>query len=252
MPNSEITLNLADVTLRATVTGTGPTVLLLHAGAERRGVWAPVAARMAEHGLRTVAFDLRGHGDSSGQATTLGPITDDVVEMIAREPAPIVVVGASLGGFAALAALAEPTVAHHVSGLILVDVVPTLDPNRVRSWLGANGLSARYAELIEDILGSIPELRTAAAGLTMPILLVRGGWRSPLTNADADRLRATNPRVTVTSVPEAGHLVARDAPTELAHIVSAHANAWFNATDVPLHGESRQGRGTSGAPCDHR
>lgn len=226
-----VTLALGDVTLRATVTGAGPTVLLLHAGGEHRGVWAPVAARMTKCGLRTVAFDLRGHGDSSGRATTLRAVADDVIEMVGREPAPIVVVGASLGGLAAIAALADPSAADRVAGLVLVDVVPDPDPGRVRSWLDDRGLLDHHADLVEDILESGPELLATAAALDVPILLVRGG-RSPLGDADVDRLRTANRRVTITCVPVAGHLVARDAPAELARIVSAHATTWLGADDV--------------------
>lgn len=226
-----VTLALGDVILRATVTGTGPTVLLLHAGGEHRGVWAPVAARITKYGLRTVAFDLRGHGDSSGRATTLRTIADDVIEMVGRESAPIVVVGASLGGLAAIVALADPSAARRVAGLVLVDVVPDPDPRRVRSWLDDRGLRDHHVELVEDILDSGPKLLATAATLDLPILLVRGG-RSPLGDADVDRLRTANRRVTTTQVPAAGHLVARDAPAELARIVSAHATTWLGADDA--------------------
>jgi hypothetical protein len=178
-----------------------------------------------------VAFDLRGHGDSSGQATTLRAVADDVIEMVGREPSPIVVVGTSLGGLAAIAALAEPSAARRVAGLVLVDVVPDPDPDRVRSWLDELGLRDRHAELVEDILESRAELLATAAALDMPVLLVRAG-RSPLSDADVDRLRTANHRVTVTSVPDAGHLVARDAPAELARIVSAHATTWLGTADV--------------------
>ncbi|MEJ3659187.1 alpha/beta fold hydrolase [Actinomycetes bacterium KLBMP 9759] len=221
-----ISFTAGDATLRATVTGTGPTALLLHAGGERRGVWAPVAERL---GLRTVAYDLRGHGDSSGRATTLDQLAGDVTGMVLREPPPIVVVGASLGGFAAIAALAEPCTARRVAGLVLVDVVPAPDPDRVRAWLDDRSLRDRHRDLVEDVLGSGPALAVAAARLDVPVLLVRAG-RSALTDADVDRFRAANPRVTVTAVPTAGHLVARDAPEELARIVSERAAMWLPTT----------------------
>lgn len=224
-------LALRDVTLRATVTGTGPTVLLLHAGGERRGVWAPVAARMA--GLRTVAVDLRGHGDSPGPATALRPIADDVGEIVCREPPPIVVVGASLGGYAALVALADPSTARRVAGLVLVDVVPDPDPDRVRTWLGDRG--RHLTELTEDLLASGRELLAVAAALDLPVLLVRAA-RSPIGDADVDRLRAANRRVAVTSVAGAGHLVARDAPAELARILSARATMWLDPSGAAWAG----------------
>lgn len=225
---TEVALELGEVTLRATVTGAGPTVLLLHAGGERRGVWAPVAERLTT--LRTVAVDQRGHGDSPGPATTLRRYADDVIAMVAREPAPVVVVGASLGGLAAIAALADPATARRVAGLVLVDVMPDLDPARVRSWLDEQGLGDRNPELVTDLLAAGPELFATAGTLELPILLVRGEG-SPLRDADEDRLRAANHRVTTTRAPGAGHLVARDAPAELARIISEHTTKWLD-TDV--------------------
>jgi pimeloyl-ACP methyl ester carboxylesterase len=234
---AEVSIARGEVTLRATVTGTGPTVLLLHAGGEQRGVWAPVAALLATSGLRTVAFDQRGHGESAGRATTLRELADDVTEMVGREPAPIVVVGASLGGLATIAALADPCTAGRVAGLVLVDVVPDPDPGRIRVWLDAQGLPGRglldrHGEVVDDILESGPELLAIAAALDLPILLVRAG-RSPLADADAERLCAANRRVTVTRVPTAGHLVARDAPAELARIVAEHATTWLRTQSRP-------------------
>ncbi|MBB5855607.1 alpha/beta fold hydrolase [Amycolatopsis umgeniensis] len=230
---TEISLDLGEVTLRGTVTGTGPTVLLLHAGGERRGVWAPVAAVLARRGLRTVAFDLRGHGDSSGKATTLRQLADDVVGMIGSQRAPIVLVGASIGGLAAIAALADPAVADRAAGLVLVDVVPDLPPARVRSWLDFQGLGGRYTQVVDDVLGSGTALFATAGALDLPILVVHGGPGSPLDDSDVRRLRTANRRVTVARVPSAGHLVARDAPEELADLVSAHALAWRGRESRP-------------------
>ena len=232
---TELTLTRPDAHLRGTATGTGPTVLLLHAGGETRGVWEPVAAalnqRMASptpatpgrnyppRPVRTVAFDLRGHGDSSGQATTLQAIAEDVTAMIHSEPSPVVVVGASLGGLAAIASLADPGVAQVVAGLILVDVVPNPDPARVRAWLDDRGLR-NHDPLVEDILNHSPELQATARTLELPILLVRAGPTSPLTDDQVDHFRTSNPAVTVTQLSAAGHLIARDAPAELARIIA--------------------------------
>lgn len=234
---TEVALARGDVTLRGTVTGTGPTILLLHAGGERRGVWTPIATMLGRRELRTVAFDLRGHGDSPGPATTLRTIAGDVTAMIRREPAPVVVVGASLGGLAAIAALADPPTARHVAGLVLVDVVPDPDPARTRAWFDDRGLrhSRHYrAELVEDIFQRGPELLATATTIDLPILVVRGG-RSPISDTDVDRFRRANPAVTVAGVAAAGHLVARDAPNDLGRIIADQASAWL-ATDLsPAH-----------------
>jgi pimeloyl-ACP methyl ester carboxylesterase len=220
---SLITLDRGDAQLHGTVTGTGPTVLLLHAGGEDRSVWAPVAAALPLR--RSVAYDLRGHGSSTGVANRLQPLAADVTAMIRREPAPVVVVGASLGGLAAIASLGESP--QDVAGLILVDVVPDPDAARVRAWLDARGLRDHRAELVEDIFEHSHELLAAAANLAVPILLVRGGPSSPLGDPEVERFRAANPAVTVTRVPSAGHLVARDAPDELARIIANQASSWL-------------------------
>ena len=224
---TEVALTRGEVTLRGTVAGAGPTVLLLHAGGEQRGVWTPIAAVLSRRGLRTVAFDLRGHGASSGRAMTLGAIADDVTVMIRDQPAPVVVVGASLGGLAAIASLADVRTARQVAGLILVDVVPDPDPARVRAWLAERGLRHDRAELVEDILERGPDLLATAMTIELPILLVRGGPRSPLTGAEVDRFRAAGRAVTVARVPSAGHLIAHDAPDELARIIADQASTWL-------------------------
>ncbi len=115
---------------------------------------------------------------------------------------------------------------------MLVDVVPDPPPGPVRAWLDDHGLRDDHAALVEDTLAAGPELLATVAALDLPILLVRGGPGSPVTDADVDRLIAANPRVTTAGVPEAGHLVARDAPAELARIVSAQAHAWFGPAEA--------------------
>ncbi|SFW88868.1 alpha/beta fold hydrolase [Amycolatopsis australiensis] len=215
-----------DAVLRGHETGAGPAVLLLHAGGERRRVWTPVIEVLVEAGFRCVAFDLRGHGDSSGSARALAPCADDVAAMLHVEPPGCVVVGASLGGLAAVAALADPAVRARVAGLVLVDVVPDLDPGRVRGFLAAGGLLDEHAELVGDILAHVPRLRRVTTQLEQPVLLVRGGTGSPVTDDDAGRLLRQAPHAEVTRIRGAGHLVARDQPVALAGTIAAATTEW--------------------------
>lgn len=225
---TDVDLPRGDATLRGTASGRGPTLILLHAGGERRRVWDPVREQLDAKGLRTVAYDQRGHGESPGPVDSLETLAADVRAMVEHEAAPVVLVGASLGGFAALAALADPATEHRVAGLVLVDVVPDPPPAEVRAWLDQQGLlRPGRTEVVDDILRRGRQLRSTAAALRVPVLLVRGGQASPLRDADVDRLRAANALVTVAVVAHAGHLVARDAPVDLARIVADHATAWF-------------------------
>ncbi|MFB6720534.1 alpha/beta fold hydrolase [Kribbella sp. NPDC056345] len=214
-------LDREDAQLHGTATGAGPTVLLLHAGGEDRRVWVPIADILNQRGFRAVAYDLRGHGTSTGQATTLEVIADDVTAMIQHEPAPLVVVGASLGGLAAIASL--PHTAGQVAGLVLVDVVPQPDSARVRAWLDDRGLRDERPELVDNILAH----GTEPPAIAVPVLLVRAGPTSPLTDADVDRFHTANPTLTVAHIPSAGHLIAREAPAELAHLITDHATYWL-------------------------
>jgi pimeloyl-ACP methyl ester carboxylesterase len=107
---------------------------------------------------------------------------------------------------------------------VLVDVVPDPPPARTRTILqGAIGADAK-APLVDDILARAEQLTDIAARLTVPILLVRGGGSSPLDDDDVERLRLTVPRLRIATIPGAGHLVARDAPADLAQELLAFAH----------------------------
>ena len=106
---TEIRLHRPDGTLCGTRYGCGPPILLLHAGGEDRRVWTPVAARLLAAGFAAIAYDLRGHGDSTtGSAIALPALAADVTAMLDGLVGGVIVVGASLGGLAALHALADP------------------------------------------------------------------------------------------------------------------------------------------------
>ena len=101
-------------------------VLFLHGGGQTRHAWGSAAEVVAEQGWRTITMDLRGHGDSdwapNGDYSFTAFCADcvAVVDALGRPP---VLVGASLGGMAAM--LAEGTSDRTVSsGLVLVDITP--------------------------------------------------------------------------------------------------------------------------------
>ncbi|WP_410626749.1 alpha/beta fold hydrolase [Amycolatopsis sp. cmx-8-4] len=223
---SRITLDRPDVELAGTRAGDGPGVLLLHAGGERREVWRPIAETLARQGYRCTAYDLRGHGDSGAAgADELAAHAGDVAAMIAAEPNPPTVVGASLGGLATLLALGKPDLAHRVSGVVLVDVVAELAPVRVRTFL--DGVRDGYGEhpLVRDALNQGPRLVAGAERLAeLPTLLVLAE-RSVLTEQDRRRFADRVPHAGVASVPGTSHLVARDAPEQLTRLLLDHLSS---------------------------
>jgi pimeloyl-ACP methyl ester carboxylesterase len=210
----------ADARLACTEVGSGPLVVLLHAGGERRGVWTPVAARLAAAGLRSVAVDQRGHGESSGSSDALAEFVDDACALLERLEVPVVLVGASLGGFVALLAGERAAESGQVAGVVLVDVVPDPPGELSRAYLRSleSGDRKWNWSLIEDALAQAPALRDAAARSPVPIALVRGE-RGGVRDEDCARLQSLVPSLVVRKVDGAGHLVAKDRPEQLAEVL---------------------------------
>lgn len=223
-----IEMTSGDAVLRGSITGGAPTVLLLHAGGERRTVWDPITATLKRGGVCSVSYDLRGHGDSSGYPASLAQLAADVRAMVRQERAPVTLVGASIGGVAAIDALADPATAEAIVGLVLVDVVPDLQPARLYAWLAERGRGPLFPELVDDVFARAPALRETFAAIDRPVVLVRAGTESPVTDADVDRVRAANGATLVVDVPKAGHLIAQQAPDRLAEIILEHALAWHD------------------------
>lgn len=214
-----LVIDRPDARLHGVAIGTGPPVLLLHAGRERRQVWNPVIGPLCAAGHRCIAIDQRDHGASTrGCADSLPPFASDVAAMLSLAPGALLV-GASLGGLAALLALAVSGTRALASGLVLVDVVPDPDPDRARSYLAP--IVGSGAPLVEDVLSRAAQLRDAATVLDLPALLVRGG-RSLLTDDDVERFLTLVPHASVAVVPDAGHLVAKDDPAALAAALLDH------------------------------
>lgn len=141
---------------------TGLPVLLLHGGGQTRHSWRKTALSLARAGHLAVSVDQRGHGDSdraSDGAYAVPDFADDVLAIAAalralsgRKPA---VVGASLGGLAALSAAgrgAAPFVA-----LVLVDVTPRLDP------AGVDAIQGFMRSHVREGFASIEEAAEAVA-----------------------------------------------------------------------------------------
>jgi pimeloyl-ACP methyl ester carboxylesterase len=101
-------------------------VLFLHGGGQTRHAWGRTAGVVAGNGWRTVALDLRGHGESDWAPNGDYSFTAFCADCVAVADAlgrPPVLVGASLGGMSAM--LAEGTSDRVVScGLVLVDITP--------------------------------------------------------------------------------------------------------------------------------
>jgi pimeloyl-ACP methyl ester carboxylesterase len=153
--------------LVADVYGDGPrAALFLHGGGQTRHAFAEAAARLARAGFTAVALDQRGHGDSDWSAAGNYDVSDFaadaalVAAAIERRVAKPAVIGASLGGMAAMLAEGEAQrrgLPPRFSALVLVDVTPRFDP------LGALKIRGFMRARAQEGFASIDEAADAVA-----------------------------------------------------------------------------------------
>lgn len=104
--------------------GTGPCVLLLHGLAGHAGEWAETAGWLTER-CRVLALDGRGHGRSERfplDVSRAAHVADAVFAVERLRLGPVVLIGQSLGGHAALLVAAERP--DLVRGLVVADASP--------------------------------------------------------------------------------------------------------------------------------
>lgn len=133
------------IELVADVAGDGirGSVILAHGGGQTRHSWALAGGRLAQRGWKTVALDLRGHGESGWAADgdyRIERFAEDLIAIAATLPDKPALIGASLGGMAGL--MVETVVAPGTfSSLTLVDIIPKSDPagiEKIMGFMGAN------------------------------------------------------------------------------------------------------------------
>jgi peroxiredoxin len=134
-----------------------PAVVFLHGGGQTRRSWGRAAAAVAERGWQAITVDLRGHGESDwSQDGDYRVITfaGDVLEVLRQLPPEPVLVGASLGGFTAMLLAGELSPAT-VRAVVLVDIVPNMDPS------GATRIHGFMNDRMESGFASLDEVADA-------------------------------------------------------------------------------------------
>lgn len=132
MRHAQVRFEVADgVTLVGDAWGPpdAPPVVLLTGAGQTRQAWGHTGEALAAAGFMAIAVDHRGHGDSSWPtgdgAYGIEVFVDDTVTLCGHFERPVVV-GASLGGMAALMGIADRS-AIDARALVLVDVAPRLE-----------------------------------------------------------------------------------------------------------------------------
>jgi pimeloyl-ACP methyl ester carboxylesterase len=118
-------------------------VVLLHGGGQTRHAWGTTLSVLGKT-WRAYSVDLRGHGDSAWAPDgdySLDGFANDVRAIARSFSQPPALVGASLGGIASLAAIAETTGPPLAIALVLVDVAPRIEPagvSRIGDFMTGN------------------------------------------------------------------------------------------------------------------
>ncbi|MDQ4489121.1 alpha/beta fold hydrolase [Sinomonas sp. ASV486] len=236
--------------------------VLLHGWACPTATWRPVAERLTAAGHHVVVPELLGYGPGPSRlqerAWTLEAAAHDVARVLERAGSPAVVAGHSLGGsVAATVAALRPELVTAVAFVGMVPVPPgAATAERLsRMFLGSEGPPSR--EAIEACLaawyGTVPEdpglaaelktafgvpgpvlrgsLRAALGGvqpgvtetLTGPVAVVLGANDRTRPPEDVERLLAAHPDWSLTTVPDAGHMVQWEAPDACASALASLA-----------------------------
>lgn len=238
-----------------------PPVLLLHGGGQTRHAWADTGRRLAAAGLRAIAVDHRGHGDSDWVPDgdySFHAIAADIAAVLQCLGEPTVLVGASLGGIGSMLAAGEMSPGL-VRAVILVDVGVGMNQAgvaRILEFMSAHpdgfadlqeaadavaaylphrerprdpgGLAKNLRESGDGRLrwhwdprlldhasesGHVAEfadVERAAANITAPVLLVRGGLSEVMDETSVRRTLAVIPQADYVNVDRADHMVAGD------------------------------------------
>ncbi len=186
----------------------GPLVLALHGWRGRTTQFRPLAAALLQHGYRTVAIDLPGHGRSAGSQLTplsLGRLLVDLQAALGPADAAI---GHSFGGAGIGAGLRYGFRPHR---LVLVSS-PTHVSRIPFVYAGMLGLPERampyLAQRLDEHAGRpIAELDLVAAapGSGIPALLVHDHDDAVIPYSEAEALAAAWPELKVMDTRGLGH-----------------------------------------------
>jgi 3-oxoadipate enol-lactonase len=197
-----------------------PPMVLLHGLGEQAAGWAAQLPRFAER-FRVVAFDLRGHGDSSRPAEYSHRLmAEDVCAALdALGLARVVLVGHSLGGAVGYqVAAARPDL---VALLVAEDVCPPYPRNRPVPERPDGDVPFDWAvvpAIIREVNAGSAEAWAELVTITAPTLLVAGGETSTIPQEKLAEVAERIPDCALVTI-QAGHFVHTNAPEEFTETV---------------------------------
>jgi uncharacterized protein len=193
-------------------------VVYLHGVADNRSSAAGIIGRLTRRGFDVIAYDSRAHGQSDGDVCTYGFYEKRDLQRIVETlpPAPVVLIGNSLG---AAVALQAAVVSRRVAGVVAAEVfsdLRTIAAERAPGFLP--GFVLEKAFQVAEARGRFDAGQVsavdAAKALTIPVLLIHG-------ERDIDTVPAHSRRVfAALAGPKRLILVAEAGHNQALHDVS--------------------------------
>lgn len=256
---------MSAVSLVTSDLGDGPPTLILHGLFGRRRNWQAIQKRLADD-TRIITADLRNHGDSPWDGTmNYEAMAEDIAALIkGLDAGPVIVVGHSMGGKAAMAlALSEPEL---VNGLMVIDIAPVRYDHEYGPYIEAmrcvplNELSRRSdaEKYMEDVISDrsirafllqnlaqendkiawqvnldavengLPEILDFPGALgdpyEGPTLMLRGGSSDFVLDEHHTAIEALFPMATHAVVENAGHWIHAEKPAEVIDQIKSFIN----------------------------
>ena len=237
------------MSLSVTESGSGPPLLLVHAGGVDRRMWGPLTERLADT-FTVIAPDLRGHGRTPAAAGLFRHADDLLAVLDERGIERAAVVAAAFGGGIALglaarapgrvtslALLAGPLFDHPMGDAIEAfweqeetrlghaDIEGAVELG-IEFWVREPAVADLVRSMTRDaFLAQLPGAGEAGdepaplAEVRCPVLAVSGGRDQPVFAEMADRICAEAPDARRAEVPDAGHLIALERPEETAALL---------------------------------
>ena len=239
------------------IDGDGPLVILVHGAAMDRTVWSLQTRWLAHHGCPALAIDLPGHGASTEPPLpSIEAYADWVADLVTALDRPVHLVGHSMGSFITLEAARrtelasiillgtaaampvhpalldaaeanDPLAAQLMSGWAFAhDTRIAPHPSPGGSMVGATQAMIAQAKpgvLHADLAmcAAYESAVEAAAAVSVPATLLLGAVDRMTAVRGAQAIIDAIADVTVTIVPNVGHMVQTEAPVETRAAIAA-------------------------------